>query len=169
MSFSYSPISLFNEENFAQCIVIPFPEGGKIVDTLVLDKTAFILVESHPNARVISAHFHIVPMLQRLYSDSYEYVGTYKMENFNDQALAFFTVIQIPNGDYGIHSQEYIELYGDELSRKVMGESDIHNRQPDTQDIPQPLDDDQLRKLWDIGIGFDKTDDDDDLAAETES
>lgn len=106
MAFTYIPIPLFSEEDFKQCIVVPFPEGGKIVDIMVVDKTGYIMVEAHPSARVTQGHFHIVPVLQPLFADSHEYVGTYKIEDFLGVPLAMYSVIKITAGDYGIHSAE---------------------------------------------------------------
>jgi hypothetical protein len=160
MSFTYIPIPLFNEETFKLCIVVPFPEGGTIVDTALIDKTAYIIVEAHPSAKATSAHFHIVPMLQKLYADGHKYIGTFKIEDFQDQPLAAFTVIQITSGDYGINSQEFIDTFGTEERDRIIA---MYN--PDALDIPAPTDNDnQLRKLWDFSIGYDggpdKTDED---------
>lgn len=146
MSFAYIPIPLFNEEHFEQCIVIPFPEGAKIVDVVLVDKTAYLLVEAHPHAHVIQGHFHIVTALQTLYADGHEYVGTVKIENFREQPLAIYTIIRITAGDFGIHSSEYKLAHPD----STVEQNDA---------LPDSDSDVELRKIWDkFDMGRNKTD-----------
>lgn len=163
MAFTYFPIPLFNEEHFQQCIVVPFPEGGKIVDTMVVDKTAYILVEARTNAKASSAHFHIVPLLQPLYADAHEYVGTYKIENFQDRPLVMYSVIRITEGDYGMYSEEFLAIHGQPENDKIVSESNL--------EVPDKIhDEDSLRKTWDFGITWgDKTNDDENTEPESES
>lgn len=168
MAFTYIPIPLFNEENFQQCIVVPFPEGGEIVDTMVIDKTAYVLVETTPSARIIQGHFHIVPVLQKLYADGHKYVGTFTIKEFMGIPLGAYTVIQITSGDYGIFSQEFIDIHGEEERDRI-----ISNHQDDIkQNFPSDEDDEELRKLWDFDMnnsGADKTEDNEDSEPESES
>lgn len=156
MSIAYVPIKLFDEEKFEQCIVVPFPEGGKIVDTVMIDKTAYVLVEVHPNAKVITAHFHVIPALLPIYVDGHEYVGMFKIEDFRGVPLSTVIVIRVTAGDFGIHSAEYQALHGDQKS--VTNEPTIQSSFSN---------DDELRKLWDF-LGADKTDDNENPETETE-
>jgi len=165
MAFMYFPIQLFDEETFQQCIVVPFPTNGKIVDIQVVDKTAFLLVDADVNAAKTFAHFHIVPVLTPLFADSHEYVGTLKISNFRGTEQAMLTVIRIPNGDFGIHSQEYIAQFGQaEHDKFVAAQAEQAKTESefippaetvsDKNDADVPTSDDfGLRSVWDI---FDK-------------
>lgn len=157
MSFVYIPIPLFNEEHFSQCIVVPYPEGGKIVDKLIVDRTAYLMVEARPGAKNVTAHFHIVPVFQPLFADSFEYVCTFQIENFRGNEIALITVIKIPEGDFGIFSAEFLAIHGEAERDKIIAHAK-----------PMPENDAELRKLWDF-IGNDKTDDQNDETPETES
>lgn len=154
--FMYVPLEVFSEDKFDLCIVIPFPENGKIVDTVVIDKTAFILVETKPHQRLIQAHFHIVPALTPLYADEHEYVGTFKMTDFRGAPITMLSLIRIITGEFGEHSAEYKVFHG--------------TKQPEIEEKSGPAEDDKdLRKLWDITGWSDKTNEDDESETDSES
>lgn len=165
MSFTYVPIPLFNEEHFQHCIVVQYPEGGKIVDKLVVEKTAYLMVEARTNAKIISAHFHIVPAFSELFADSHEYIGTFQIENFRGVELALVTVIKIPEGDFGIFSAEFLAIHGEAERDKIIAQA--------TGEMPPQLENDsELRKLWDFTQfrgGEDKTDDNETPETDSES
>ncbi len=165
MAFAYIPVPLFNEEHFSNCIVVPFPEGGKIVDRLVVDRTAYLLVEARPGAKNTTAHFHVVPAFAPLYADSHEYVGTFQIPNFHGSDLALLSVIRINEGDYGIFSAEFLAIHGEAERDKIIAAVEGELK-PDPETLSN---EDDLRKLWDFDIGGkDKTDDQNDEDTETE-
>lgn len=163
MPFSIIPIALFDEQNLKHCIITPFPQNGKIVDTVLLDKTAYVLILADPNDSIIHAHFHIVPATVPLFSDPFEYVGTYKIENFQDKPLVIYSVIRIlGDGDFGIHSKEYIATYGAEKSEEYK------NRVLD-QIKNENVADEDLRSKWDFAAWSDKTPESTENESESES
>jgi len=168
MAFVYFPVQLFNEEDFKQCIVVPFPTNGKIVDLQVSDKTVFLLVEAAMDAAKTFAHFHVVPVMTPLFADSHKYIGTVKIDNFAGTEQAMLSIIQIPNGDFGIHSQEYMARFGTAEHDKFVAaqqeqtqtESEvIQETAPVAQndeDVPD-VDSAELRSVWDIFDGDGKS------------
>ncbi len=162
MSFQYMPMPLFSEEDYKHCIIVPFPEGGEIVELMVLDKTAFIMIESHPNAKLTTAHFHIVPAMQKLYADGHKYIGTVKIENFQGKPITMHTVIQITAGDFGVFSQEFVDIHGTEERDRIIAEhqGEIKSAQVEEEQPESHPEDDNLRALWDFTSysGPDKTD-----------
>lgn len=168
MAFTYIPIPLFSEEHFSQCIVVPFPDGGRIVDTMVVEKTAYILVESRPLAKIIQAHFHVVPVLQTLYADGHEFVGTYKIEDFRGVPLVMYSVIRITEGDYGIYSAEFIAAHGEEGQRKII--EAVEGELKSNEEIPGEIHEEtELRRIWDFMPGNDKTNENDSSETNLES
>jgi hypothetical protein len=166
MSVVYVPIPLFSEDNFSNCIIVPFPEGGKIVDTIVADRIAYLLVEARPGAKNITAHFHVVPVLNELYADSYEYVGTFQISGFRGTDMALLTVIRIPEGDFGVFSAEFVARFGEEARDKIIAEAQSELK-PESETFPS--NDDELRKIWDFDTGKDKNESDNDDETEMES
>lgn len=174
MSFKLTPIVLFTEEHFQHCIVIPFPKNGKIVDTMVMDKTAFLIVQSPFDDPIESAHFHVIPPGVELFSDTFEYVGTFKIDNWNDIDFVIFPVIRVLNdGDFGIFSKEFVERFGTDVRDKILLEHKL-GLQIKLEEITQKsetlIDEESLRKLWDFDVsGADKNDNDEPLTSESES
>lgn len=153
MAFVFYTVKLFDAETFSQCLVVPFPENGKIVDLQVHQNAAYLVVESVPDAKPVEAHFHVVPLNTPIYSDSHRYVGMLKFDNFAGLNNVSFLIIEIPSGDFGIHSKEFIESFGAEKRDEIMNDLLNPNRES-SKDIPAPdQNDEELKKLWDFDFG----------------
>lgn len=152
MSFKYTPVQLFTAETFSPCLVVSMPQG-EIVDLVVIENIPYLIIESEIGSEITSAHFHLVPPDVELYSDSREYVGIIKLDNFLGIEKVVFIVIMIPDGDFGIHSKEFLATYGTEKRDEIINEM----LNPDSKDVPDKTPNDkELRNLWDFDLNGDK-------------